>query len=122
MTKYEKELIYGILSKDEEMLEWAGNKGYNVEQKEALHPLFEFRKTLKNKDENLIILFVVNTQMSIARHYGGTNISGREYKYIYTLDCLVEKKLLDKYRKFKKADLKEKGIKYPKLTDTEFIL
>jgi hypothetical protein len=121
MTKYEKELIYGILSKDEEMLEWAGNTGYSEEQREALHPLFEFRKTLKN-EVNLIHLGVVNTQMSIARHYGGTNISGREYKYIYTLDCLVEKKLLDKYRKFKKADLKEKGIKNPKPTDTEFIL
>jgi hypothetical protein len=111
MTKYEKELIYGILSKDEEMLEWAGNKGYNEEQKEALLPLIKFKKTLKNKDENLIHLY-----------YGGANISSKEYKYIYTLDCLIEKNLLDKYRKFKKADFKEKGVKSPEVNETEFIL
>lgn len=122
MTKYEKELILGILSKNEVMPDWCGNKGYNDEQKEALQPLIEFQETLKNRKENLIHVYVVNTQMSIARHYGGTNIGGKEYKYIYTLDCLVEKNLLDKYRKFKKAEFKEKGIKTQLDNETEFIL
>ena len=110
---YKKELIYGILNKKEKMVKWMGSKdGYNEQQKETLLDLDKFYKTLKTaknpNDTSYAIPFVSCTQMSIARNYGEMDIEGKEYKYIYTLDALIEKSILDKYRKFKKAESKEK--------------
>ena len=49
MNKYEKELILGILSKDENMPEWGGNEGYNEEQKKVFLDFNNFLETLQPK-------------------------------------------------------------------------
>ncbi len=48
-----------------------------------------------------IYLNISQTQLSVARHYGGCTINGDHYVYIPEHDALILGKLLGKYNKHK---------------------
>ena len=109
MNKYKLELVYSILDKNEEMVEWMGSKeGYSEEQRLVILDLDnflkkEFKPFQKSKSPTkFVIPFVSCGQLSPARHHGGIDMNGKTFKYIYTLDLLVRQDLLREYRKFKK--------------------
>lgn len=49
-----------------------------------------------------VILNVSQTQLSIARHYGGISYNGVEYTYISPFDALILKSLVKPYNKLRK--------------------
>lgn len=118
---YEKELYFSILDKEQEMYGWCENDGYNEEQTELSKELEEFITKNKIKTDPFPVQFYVSCGMySVARHYGGIEIDGKEFQYIYTLDCLIEKSILREFRKEKRKITKTD----PKtlLNETNFIL
>lgn len=49
-----------------------------------------------------VIMNVSQSQLSTARHYGGCRLNGEEYIYIKTLDALMLKSLVRRWKKFRK--------------------
>lgn len=68
--------------------------------------LAALQETILPRDTPFIIQGVSSTQLSVARHYGGCRVQGREYKYVPLTDELIRDdvvKWLLKYRKDKRT-------------------
>jgi hypothetical protein len=49
----------------------------------------------------MVYTYISNSQLSIARHYGGCNIQGEKFIYIPKEDALIHHSLVKRYRNHK---------------------
>lgn len=72
--------------------------------------LAALQTTSLTRDTPFIIQGVSNTQLSIARHYGGCRFQNREYRYIPHTDELIRDDVVKWLVKFQKDKRKQEKV------------